>query len=67
MDRRAASRYQRGTVVRDLATGREGILMGYEIPRGTEHAQSRKVFAYIRPEGGGIEWETAPDMVCPIL
>ena len=65
---RTSARYMKGTYVLDLATGREGVLMGYEIPGCPERQgkQSTQVRAFLRPLSGGVEWDTDPTKVKPL-
>ncbi len=59
----------RGTVVRDLATGRVGVLQDvtlYTDIRQQQGATRPRLLAFIRPVGGGCEWTTAPDHVRPV-
>jgi hypothetical protein len=53
-----------GTTVRDLATGRVGILRAFMDP-GDPYGNAPRLrtgmLAYLIPVGGGIEWTTDPD------
>lgn len=54
--------FPRGTLVHDETTGRVGRLMGVLV----ETSQSGQVLtetAYLRPQGGGQEWETPVERV----
>ncbi|GGO57371.1 hypothetical protein GCM10012287_53100 [Streptomyces daqingensis] len=53
-----------GRLVRDEVTGEVGELMHvgeYEDLAG--HPRRRRRLAFLRPEGGGLEWTTDPDHV----
>jgi hypothetical protein len=57
----------RGTLVRDLANDRVGVLQDVrlyvdaQLPPGTRP----KLAAFLRPVGGGTEWTTDPDLITP--
>jgi hypothetical protein len=57
----------RGTLVRDLATGRVGVLQDVrlyadpQLPPNTRPELS----AFLRPVGGGREWTARPDGIRP--
>jgi hypothetical protein len=54
-----------GTLVRDEATGRTGVLMDacpYPVRPGWP-GSPRVLHAFLRPPGGGTEWTTRPDML----
>jgi hypothetical protein len=57
----------RGTLVRDLTTGRVGVLQDVrlyadpQLPPGTRPELS----AFLRPVGGGTEWTTDPSRIAP--
>lgn len=56
--------FPRGTLVHDETTGRVGYLMGVLV----ETSQSGQVLsqtAYLRPHGGGREWDTPVDRLTP--
>lgn len=55
-----------GTVVRDLAADRVGVLQDVFDYKCSPLAGSgpRKV-AFVRPVGGGLEWTTSPDQLQP--
>ncbi|WP_326650378.1 hypothetical protein [Streptomyces sp. NBC_01750] len=48
--------YPKGTLVEDKISHRTGELMGV-LEERTEEGQLIKREAYVRPEGGGMEWE----------
>jgi hypothetical protein len=55
-----------GTVVRDLATDRVGVLadvLDYSDPYQVGAVQPPVRLAFLRPLGGGCEWTTCPDQV----
>jgi hypothetical protein len=60
----------RGTLVRDLATGRVGILQDvtlYPSPKRPGMHVPPQELAFLRPVGGGQEWTTRPDNIVPEL
>ncbi|MBD0739063.1 hypothetical protein [Streptomyces sp. CBMA29] len=55
-----------GTTVRDLATGRVGILrdlMDPGDPYGNAPQMRTGTLAYLAPAKGGVEWTTDPDQL----
>jgi hypothetical protein len=64
----AAAALQVGATVRDAATGRVGVLLALidlGNPYGHAGHKGTGVVAFLRPVGGGLEWETKPESVEP--
>lgn len=64
---RGTEEIERGSVVRDVRTGRIGVLQDvtpYMAPYGSD--QRPQVLAFLRPLGGGREWTTLPDQLLPV-
>jgi hypothetical protein len=58
----------RGSLVRDLDTGRVGVLMDvitYAVGARTDTQRVKERLAYLRPPGGGREWTTSPNRIQP--
>ena len=49
-----------GTLVLDTATGRTGEY------RGLSEGELTDVSAWLRPPGGGKEWEAKPEQIIPV-
>ncbi|WP_433892462.1 hypothetical protein [Streptomyces sp. CA-111067] len=64
MSGHATFRIPVGATVRDLATGRVGILRAFMDPGdpyGNVPRLRTGMLAYLIPAGGGVEWTTDPD------
>jgi hypothetical protein len=58
-----------GTVVRDAATDRVGILrdvLDLGDPYGVHPKDATGLLAFLAPVGGGIEWDTEPENLRPV-
>ncbi|NGO70656.1 hypothetical protein [Streptomyces boncukensis] len=55
-----------GTLVRDRASGRVGVLMAVESYADPVTRGASPYTVYLRPRGGGREWTTDPEMVTPV-
>ncbi|MFD7998218.1 hypothetical protein [Streptomyces mirabilis] len=55
--------YPQGTLVEDRVSGRTGELQDVIEERLKETGRVVSRIAYIRPQGGGIEWDTPLDHV----
>ncbi|MFB4197070.1 hypothetical protein [Streptomyces carpaticus] len=53
--------YPPRTLVYDVSSGRQGMLMGGLIEEGPGGREIHRL--YLRPEHGGREWSTDPDSV----
>ncbi|WP_062204733.1 hypothetical protein [Streptomyces sp. NBRC 109706] len=57
--------YPVGTVVEDTSAGRIGEIKGALIERGVD-GRPMGTTVYLRPKGGGTEWETLPESILPV-
>ncbi|EFL32470.1 predicted protein [Streptomyces viridochromogenes DSM 40736] len=57
--------YPRGTLVEDAETGLRGELQGVIEERTKEANRLISRTAYLRPRGGGVEWETPLNRIRP--
>ncbi|MEV0185966.1 hypothetical protein AB0I54_42920 [Streptomyces sp. NPDC050625] len=58
--------YPQGTIVEDTVSGRTGELQGVIEERVKKTGQIINEIAYIRPQGGGIEWDAPLRHVRPV-
>lgn len=58
--------YAQGTLVEDTVSGRTGELQGVIEERVKETGRVISQTAYIRPRGGGIEWDAPLKHVQPV-
>lgn len=54
-----------GRAVRDRRDGRCGTISGQLVERDTETGRLLRRRIFVRPMGGGIEWEAAPQDLVP--
>jgi hypothetical protein len=57
--------YPQGTLVEDAETGRTGELRGVIEERTKEDNRLLSRTAFMRPRGGGVEWETPLNRIRP--
>lgn len=58
--------HPRGTLVEDSQTGRRGHLMGVLVETHRETRRERSREAFVRPEGGGLEWSAPLERIKPV-
>jgi hypothetical protein len=58
--------YPKGTLVEDTISERTGELVGVIEERVKETGRLVSRTAYVRPRGGGIEWDVPLDSIQPI-
>ncbi|MDH6624620.1 hypothetical protein M2271_002424 [Streptomyces sp. LBL] len=58
--------YPQGTFVEDVETECQGELQGVIEERVKETGQIISLTAYVRPRGGGIEWEAPLTRIKPV-
>ncbi|MFD7918270.1 hypothetical protein ACFV3R_03450 [Streptomyces sp. NPDC059740] len=59
--------YPVGTLVEDTASGRTGELRGVIEERLAQSGRVVRRTAYLRPRGGGVEWEVPASEVRPAV
>lgn len=58
--------YPQGTLVKDTISGRTGEFQGVIEERAKETGRVISQTAYVRPRGGGIEWDAPLKHVHPV-